>query len=296
MGAFYRLRWPEGKKGAFTLSYDDGCREDFILAEMMEKYGVKGTFNVIWSRLWPEDKPDPEKNPIRRNMRPSEFQAFIRRFGDRIEIANHTLTHPVLQTLSPGQRCYDLIEGRRALEEATGKLVRGFAFSMSHKNADLAMEEVALSGAAYVRGYSVKKNFAFTEGDPRELPATCHHTVPEEELTELADSFLAWPDDYRRDGALFFVWGHTYEFTNNGDWDKMDRLLRKVSGRDDVWYATCIEIADYIRAWRALSFSVDGSAVYNPSAIPVYLKFFPDYDTAGALFRLDPGKETRLKP
>ena len=296
MGAFIRLRWPGGKKGAFTLSYDDGCREDLILAEMMEKYDVKGTFNIIWSRLWPEDKPDPEKNPIRRNLRPSEFRLLLERFGDRIEIANHTMTHPVLQTLTPGQQCWDVIEGRRALEEATGKMVRGFAFSMSHKNAHLAMDQVELSGAAYVRGYSRNKNFAFSEGDPRELPATCHHTVPEEELTSYAEKFLAWPDNFRKDGALFFVWGHTYEFTNNGDWDKMERLLQKVSGRDDVWYATCIEIADYIRAWRRLEFSAGGSMVYNPSAIPVYLKYFPDHTKEGTLFCLEPGKETRLLP
>ncbi|MBO4410798.1 MAG: polysaccharide deacetylase family protein [Lachnospiraceae bacterium] len=289
----YRLRWPGGLNRAFTLSYDDGCREDMILAEMMEKYGVKGTFNIIWNSLWPEDRPDPEKNPIRRNMRHSEFQEFIRRYEGQIEIANHTLTHPVLQTLTPGQRSYDLIAGRRELEKATGKLVRGFAFSMSHTDADLAMEQVRLSGVAYVRTYNKKRDFAFSMDDPLALPSTCHHTIPEEELQCLADEFLAYPDARKKDCALFFVWGHTYEFTNNNDWDKMERLLQKVGNREDVWYATCIEIADYVRAYRSLEFSVEGDRVYNPSAIPVYLKVFTDADE-GKLYCIKPGTETPL--
>ena len=40
------MLFPGGKAKAFTLSYDDGVESDFRLADLMRKYGVKGTFNV----------------------------------------------------------------------------------------------------------------------------------------------------------------------------------------------------------------------------------------------------------
>ena len=44
-----------------------------------------------------------------------------------------------------------------------------------------------------------------------------------------------------------------------------------VSNRDDVWYATNIEIYEYVEAYRNLIYSQDKSKVYNPSALPVYM-------------------------
>ena len=43
------------------------------------------------------------------------------------------------------------------------------------------------------------------------------------------------------------------------------------AGDESVWYATNIEIMDYIKALRSLKFSVDRKMVYNPSARPVWI-------------------------
>ena len=41
-----RLLWPNGRRKAFTLSYDDGVTQDIRLIEMMNQFGIKGTFNL----------------------------------------------------------------------------------------------------------------------------------------------------------------------------------------------------------------------------------------------------------
>ena len=41
-----RLYWPEGKRKAFTLSYDDGIEQDRRLVRMMNERKVRGTFNL----------------------------------------------------------------------------------------------------------------------------------------------------------------------------------------------------------------------------------------------------------
>ena len=44
-----------------------------------------------------------------------------------------------------------------------------------------------------------------------------------------------------------------------------------MGGRDDIWYATNIEIYDYVKAYENLILSADCSAVYNPSSVDVWI-------------------------
>ena len=45
------LRYPGGLKKAITLSYDDGCRDDVKFVEIINKYGLKCTFNIVSGNL-----------------------------------------------------------------------------------------------------------------------------------------------------------------------------------------------------------------------------------------------------
>ena len=38
--------YPKGKKKAFNITYDDGVTQDIRFVELLNKYGVKGTFNL----------------------------------------------------------------------------------------------------------------------------------------------------------------------------------------------------------------------------------------------------------
>ena len=71
---------------------------------------------------------------------------------------------------------------------------------------------------------------------------------------------------------LYYIWGHSYEFQAEQDWARMEELCETVSGNDGIWYATNIEIADYLNAIRALRFSAECDIVYNPSAVDVWIK------------------------
>ena len=43
---FLQMRLPQGRKKAFTISYDAGVRQDQRLLDLMKKYGIRGTFNL----------------------------------------------------------------------------------------------------------------------------------------------------------------------------------------------------------------------------------------------------------
>lgn len=40
------MPFPDGKRKALTFSYDDGNEEDVRLIGLMNRYGLKGTFNL----------------------------------------------------------------------------------------------------------------------------------------------------------------------------------------------------------------------------------------------------------
>ena len=42
--------------------------------------------------------------------------------------------------------------------------------------------------------------------------------------------------------------------------------------REDIWYATNIEIYDYVKAYRQLVFSMNEKIVYNPTDLTVYFQ------------------------
>lgn len=98
------------------------------------------------------------------------------------------------------------------------------------------------------------------------LRPTCHHNNPH--LFELTEAFLG---KHNCENAwLFYLWGHSYEFECDNNWDKLMTFAEQIGGRDDIWYATNIEIYDYIMAFHSLRFTVDGKWVSNPTATDVW--------------------------
>jgi len=50
----------------------------------------------------------------------------------------------------------------------------------------------------------------------------------------------------------------------------MEEIAKVLSGRENYWYATNIEIVDYIKAQRNLKMTYDNKVIYNPSACEVW--------------------------
>lgn len=64
--------------------------------------------------------------------------------------------------------------------------------------------------------------------------------------------------------------GHSYEFTQNNNWDVIEEFCKRVSGLLDTWYATNIEIYDYRQAQMKLQYTSDYKIIHNPSCLDVW--------------------------
>lgn len=64
--------------------------------------------------------------------------------------------------------------------------------------------------------------------------------------------------------------GHSYEFDVDNNWDNMEDLLTLVSGKEDTWYATNLQICRYLTAMRELK--VQGGKLVNPTNTPLWVE------------------------
>ena len=151
------------------------------------------------------------------------------------------------------------------LESAAGYPVRGMSYPYGEYNAGVISLFRSL-GMEYSRTTRATGGFGLPE-DFMQWHPTCHHRA---ELMSKLETFKNPP---RRipNLMLFYVWGHSFEFNNDNNWDLIEEFCKTVSGQPDVWYATNIDIYYYVTAMRALVFSCDNSLVYNPSAIDVWI-------------------------
>ncbi|MGI6335488.1 MAG: polysaccharide deacetylase family protein [Eubacteriales bacterium] len=240
--------YPYGKIRALTMSYDDGTDNDRRLAKIFDDNGLRGSFHLNSGYL-------DNDNRLTFAELPETFRNH--------EISVHTVTHPSLALVSNEQIIREVMDDRRKLESAAGYPVRGMSYPNGSyddrvlsvlRSCNIACSRTTLSTHAF------KLPADFLAWHP-----TCHHR---EGILDLLDTFKK---NERRSLSCFFVWGHSYEFPRNDNWDLIEEFSKRAGGDDLTWYATNIEICDYVTALRAVQFSVDERMVHNPSGIDVWV-------------------------
>lgn len=246
--------FPGGKAKALTMSYDDGKIQDERLVSIFNKYGIKGTFNLNYGLMEREQQP------------PRIAKDRVRELYQGHEVATHTMTHPTIARCPLVEVADEILEDRKGLEKLTGGLVRGHAYPNGSYNEEIK-QLFRQMGIAYGRVVATVPDFELP-ADPLEWHPTCHHKDPE--LMQKAEFFAGFKKaQYLK---LMYVWGHSYEFDNDNNWDVIERFCEYMGGREDIWYATNIEIIDYMEAAKNLKFSANYESVYNPNAQSVWLQ------------------------
>lgn len=244
--------WKDGKRAAVTFSYDDGTIEDAHLVDIFNKYGLKGTFNLN------------SVNSERNYGKTVDFDKLNEVYKGH-EIASHGYNHLAPIELDDYDIVQDVYRDRQTLEAKTGRIVRGYAYpfgAYGKHESDI----IHSCGIVYARTTVSTGDYRppqdFMKWDP-----TCHHLGAYNKV----ENWLGRINRPHNNHGLFYVWGHSYEFTLNNDWDKMEELCKKLGGYDFVWYATNMEIYEYRMAQRQLYFSADRKTAVNPTSIDVWV-------------------------
>jgi hypothetical protein len=257
------MRYPGGRIKALTFSFDDGLEADRPLIDIFRKYGLKGAFNI---------------NTYPLGMIPgvlTEDQAASLYLPDQ-EVAMHGHTHAFMELLKDEHRFFEILENRRRLENIFKMPIRGFALPWGTYAPDTP-ELLRKAGCAYNRTTNSTHGFGFPE-DLMVWNPTMH--FKDKERDAIRDSFLSGDvvaqSPYKRTPWVLYIWGHSCELSGD-EWEEFDKYCASLAGRDEVWYATNIEIADCADAYERLIFTLDGSCVYNPSAHDIWFEYVKDY-------------------
>lgn len=239
--------FPSGKKKAVTFSYDDGNVFDLEVVKVFDKYGAKCTFNLIDKWL---------------NCDNFLTDGDVKEISKNHEIAIHTQSHPWVEQIPNDEFVKQVYECRRALENITGLPVRGMAYpngTYSDKN----LEVLKALGVCYSRATQNTKGFKHPQNFLSWQP-TCHH----KDAIECATNFTKLKPYTKL--PILYVWGHSYEFDRENNLNILTQTLDVLAEYDDIWYATNIELYDYLTAIKNLVISEGEKSVYNPSCVTVY--------------------------
>lgn len=215
-----------------TTSWDDGHPLDLRVAEILARHGIAGTFYV------PRQAPCGMMTP-----------AQLRELASGYEIGAHTLLHNRLADIPLCQSWHEIVGSKLWVEEQTGRVCRMFCppggcFSKLH----LAMAERAgflglrsvelislapprLKGGIWVMPTSVQAC--------DHSPLRCLRNFAKRAAVGNVWRYVRygwganWPrlasrllEQVVEAGGVFHLWGHSWELEQDGQWQRLDEVLR----------------------------------------------------------------------
>lgn len=283
---YHFLRFPEGKTKAVTLSYDDGTIHDLRFSDVITQYGLRATFNLNGDGLH-GNSPD--------SINSDQVREYILDRGH--EVAVHGYYHKANGVVTVAEGIRDVLDCRVELERKYGRIIRGMAYPDTGITAftnttDYQKVRSYLSelGIVYSRTLAGDNDRFLLPDDFLSWMPSFHHSNPEAfNMIDRFDSIVVDSGHPAiRFARLLYMWGHSYEFDRDGNWDRLDSLCKRLSDCKDVWFATNMEIYEYVTAYNSLIMSADTSMIYNPTLLKIWIS------VDGKTITVDPGQTVTL--
>lgn len=194
-----------GKSKAITFSFDDGVAQDKKAIEILDRYGLKATFNLN-SGLSGTDGSCNTANG-------GWVDRFICKLDDikeiykKHEVAVHTVTHAHLPSLSDEMVIKEVKEDQETLSKYVGYDVVGMSYPCAPPNCNERVAKLIKDNTKirYARDFESSHSF-----DTKKNLLLFKPTVfwGEDCAFKMAEDFINLKTD---EPKIFYIWGHTYE-------------------------------------------------------------------------------------
>jgi peptidoglycan/xylan/chitin deacetylase (PgdA/CDA1 family) len=225
------------KKKAITFSYDDGVTQDIRLIELLNKYGLKCTFNLNSELL------SKKGMLIREGKRIAHYKIHtedVKHIYEGHEVAVHTLTHPNLTQCDDKEIIRQVEADRLNLSELVEYEVVGMAYPCGGVNNDDRVAGIIKknTGVKYSRTITTNNCFDLQENLYRFNPTAYH--LDFEKMMQLGREFVEFKP---KEPKVFYIWGHSYEMDYGADyWVKLEEFFKLISNKEDIFYGTNKEV------------------------------------------------------
>lgn len=240
-----RKLYPQGKAKAFNVTYDDGILQDVRFVDLLNQYGLKGTFNLNSGLMETEFAWTHESGCVVKRLPKDKVLSLY----DGHEVASHTLTHPYMEGKGEVEILRELNQDKKNLENLFGREIKGFAVPFDYYS-DVIEDCAKSCGFAYARISEESLSFK-PQRDYHRWKATVFHL--DSSLEELTHRFIAADEEL----ALFQIVGHSYDLDTENMWDKMENIFAEISRQDDILPMTTIEIIDYLKSMEKAEITED---------------------------------------
>jgi len=223
------------KKIIFTTSWDDGYSKDLKLANLLDKYGIKGTFYI----------------PIRSINKWLSVDD-LRTIAENHEIGAHTISHCILTETTMANARHEIIESKRQLERILNVKIDCFCYPNSKYNENI---KTLVKNSGYLCARTIQR-FCFTlPNDLFQMGTTLQVLNFKRDFLSILKitksplssvrGVLDWEylakllfDYTLNKGEVYHLWGHSWEIEKRGYWDKLENFLSYVAHRKNVEYLT----------------------------------------------------------
>ncbi|MBO5313578.1 MAG: polysaccharide deacetylase family protein [Clostridia bacterium] len=222
----------QGKMKAVTFSFDDGVSQDIRLIEILNKYGLKATFNLNSELLGLNGTLDRNGRTVRHDkVSPNQVKEIYKGH----EVAVHTLTHPFLPSCSEEEIIRQVEDDRQRLSALCGYEVVSMAYPCGGENNDDRVAEIIKRNTGVKLARTITSTYKFAKQDNLfRFNPTVYYV--DERLDEIVDEFLSL-DSY--EPALLYIWGHSYEMDAEYiSWEKFESVCQKLACHEDIFYGT----------------------------------------------------------
>ena len=239
-----------GYKKYFTMSFDDGIEQDKRIIQILNRYGIKCTFNLNAGLFGTQNRVGRIGN-IGFLEYPEGTLGFKTRFKNHdhhripvdeilqvyegFEIASHGYKHEALALIKPEQMEESLRKDIEELSKLTGYPIVGHAYPGGASSGKVAAC-LKKYGVIYAREAFTTGSFSFPKDPLRYRPST---SIKSKKMFDLADQFIS--AEPQTADLLYYIWGHGYELdfsTEQANWERFEKFCEKIAGRDDIMYCT----------------------------------------------------------
>lgn len=228
---------PPKDSAIVTTSWDDGTITDLKLAELLEKYGIKGAFYI------PKfiDNPLPKK----------DIAAIDRKF----EIGAHALGQVYLTKVSLSEAKREIEGSKTYLEDLLGHSISMFCYPAGAYNETI---KKMVKDSGFIAARTCDPGGFNLPQDPYQWHITLLSSN-DSPLMELkiwwrfrlwkVRALLDWESRAKllfdlalEKGGVYHIYGHSANLEESNEWDKLERVLKYISNRKEVRYMTNGEV------------------------------------------------------
>ena len=242
----------EEKQIIITTSWDDGYGLDVRIAELLEKYNIKGTFYI----------------PIRNSERQVMKSNILTEISNKHEIGGHTVNHIFLNTIGLADAEYEISTCKTILQDKLGKKIDAFCYpggKFSQRDIEL------VENAGFLFGRTTKLLHTSFELDQHLMNTSIQvynhssavltaHCLKNKFLLPIVQNYFFYKgnknfsglvegimDRLLKNGGVLHLWGHSWEIEKYDLWREFEMVLKMLAFHKQISYLNNTEF------WKILN-------------------------------------------